>query len=330
MLARIGNELYWLGRYVARAEHTARMLEGVYAADLQGRPEEPTGVGFTWTPVEAIMGVSASSEGVLRKHAHPLVELVLNSDLDVSVRACTERARESAKALRDVVPHDMWEALNTLYIELATVTPDTLLHDPLRVFRPIRDLCTLFWGLGKRAMLRDEAAAFLRAGAHLEGASMMVRMLRVALPLPFGDVQNGGSKRTIDQVELDGAANAVLRAVGGEQAFRRSSATPADTASIAKFLIFERDYPNSVGAHIADLYSEIDRADEASRSSPPVLRLQRFSADLEFHSRSQQIVSRDSLAARCLEIQSELDEVDREIADRYFAGMIRPTTFSVS
>ena len=69
MLARIAHELFWLGRSVARAEHTARMLDGVLQATLQGRPDDPAGVRLGWRSLPAIMGASSSDGG--DRAAHP-------------------------------------------------------------------------------------------------------------------------------------------------------------------------------------------------------------------------------------------------------------------
>ncbi|WP_320672979.1 alpha-E domain-containing protein [Patulibacter defluvii] len=320
MLARIGHELYWLGRYVARADHTARMLEGVFAADLQGRPDDPVGVHLSWGPVMAIMGADWDGGRVDADEA--LQGLLLDPTRDTSVVACVRRARASARNLRDVVPQDMWEAINTLSLELLAVTPDGLLLDPSAAFRVVRERCTLFWGLMGTTMLRDEASAFLAAGERLEGASVLLRVLRVTLPALAGTAPDGG--------EIDGQAHALLRAVGGEQAFRRSPAGPPDTAHVARFLLFERDYPNSVAAHVAAVHDAIDRADVASRSSPPVLRLSRLTADLDFHRRSLEAADRRLLLEQCVTVQEELDAVDRDVSDRYFAGALRPVAFSVS
>jgi uncharacterized alpha-E superfamily protein len=320
MLARIGHELYWLGRYVSRAEHTSRMLEGVFAADLQGRPDDPVGVNLSWGPVMAIMG--ADWDGRRVHAADALQRLMLEPTTDASVVACVRRAREAARNLRDVVPQDMWEAINTLSLELLAVSPDALLHDPSVAFRAVRERCTLFWGLVGRTMLRDEASAFLAAGERLEGASVLLRMLRVVLP--------AGAERTGDDGESDGQAHALLRAVGGEQAFRRAAAGAPDTPHVARFLLFERDYPNAVAAHVAAVLEAIDQADVASRSSPPVLRLSRLAADLDFHRRSLASADRNVLVEQSVVIQGELDAVDRDISERYFAGALRPTAFSVA
>jgi uncharacterized alpha-E superfamily protein len=319
MLARIGHELFWLGRYVSRAEHTARMLEGVFAADLQGRPDDPVGVNLSWGPVMAIMG--ADWDGRRVEAGDALQRLMLEPGQDASVVACVRRAREAARNLRDVVPQDMWEAINTLSLELLSVTPDGLLHDPSVAFRAVRERCTLFWGLVGRTMLRDEASAFLAAGERLEGASVLLRMLRVVLPAGAGLGDDG---------ESDGQAHALLRAVGGEQAFRRAAAGPPDTPHVARFLLFERDYPNAIAAHVSAVHEAICQADVASRSSPPVLRLSRLAADLDFHRRSLAFADRNVLVEQAAVVQNELDRVDRDISERYFAGALRPTAFSVA
>jgi uncharacterized alpha-E superfamily protein len=324
MLARIGHELYWLGRYVSRAEHTSRMLEGVFAADLQGRPDDPVGVNLSWGPVMAIMG--ADWDGRRVQAADALQRLMLEPTTDASVVACVRRAREAARNLRDVVPQDMWEAINSLSLELGAVSPDALATDPSAAFRAVRERCTLFWGLVGRTMLRDEASAFLAAGERLEGASVLLRMLRVVLPAGRG----GAGSRLSEDGEGDGQAHALLRAVGGEQAFRRGAAGPPDTPHVARFLLFERDYPNAVAAHVAGVLEAIDQADIASRSSPPVLRLSRLAADLDFHGRSLASADRNVLVEQSVIIQGELESVDRDISERYFAGALRPTAFSVA
>ena len=94
----------------------------------------------------------------------------------------------------------------------------------------------MFWGVTSRTMLRDEAHAFLQAGAAIESADMVLRMLRVALPL-------GGEGA--EAYLRDGQALALLQAVGGFQAYRRSVPAPPNAGPVARFLLFERDYPDS-------------------------------------------------------------------------------------
>ena len=91
MLARIAHELYWIGRQLARAEHTSRMLDGVFHADLQGRPDDPAGVRLSWDALLTIVSgeppeTSASRDEVLRA-------LTLDPEHPTSVLNCISRAR---------------------------------------------------------------------------------------------------------------------------------------------------------------------------------------------------------------------------------------------
>lgn len=315
MLARIAHELYWLGRYLARAEHTSRMLEGVSELDLQGRPDDPAGITLSWGPVMAIMGVGWDGHRVDRHEA--LASLLLDSQRDTSVLACVLRAREGARTLRDVVPHDTWEAVNTLALELRGLARDVTSDDPTAVFREVRERCTLFWGLVGRTMLRDEAGAFLAAGERLEGADALLRTLRVALATGTASLAASANGSV-----GDGQAQALLQAVGGSQAFRRAMPGPPDAAHVVRFLLFEADYPNSVAAHVWAVRDALMHTDDSLRSSSPLLRLSRMTADLEFHRRSLDEAGRAELGDMCVTIQQELERVDRDIADRYFPGTL--------
>src|SRR6266576_1223022 len=162
MLARIAHELFWLGRNVARAEATARMLDGIFSADLQGRPDDP-GLRLTWRSVLRIM----SAEQPAR----------------------VGRAREGARTVRDVISAEMWEAINTTNLTLLEGDLSARLRKgPYSVYGYVRERSALFWGLTNRTMLRDEASAFLQAGGRMESADMVLRMLRVALPQPGDDI----------------------------------------------------------------------------------------------------------------------------------------------
>jgi uncharacterized alpha-E superfamily protein len=105
--ARIAHELFWLGRNLARAEHTARKLDGVFQASLQGRPDDPAGVTLDWGSLLAIMGAPPGERAVRRDEV--LHALTLDPDNPASVVGCLARAREGAKTVRDVISAEMWE-----------------------------------------------------------------------------------------------------------------------------------------------------------------------------------------------------------------------------
>jgi uncharacterized alpha-E superfamily protein len=310
MLSRIAQELFWLGRNVARAEHTARMLDGVFQASLQGRPDDPAGVRLGWGSILAIMGAASDGRPVRRDEV--LNRMTLAREEPASVISCVARAREGARTVRDVISAEMWEAINTTHLALSAGDLEGRMQmGPYSVFQYVKERSALFWGLNSRTMLRDEARAFLVAGGRIESADMVLRMLRVAMPVPGENLDGTDGVR-------DGQALALLQAVGGFQAFRRAVPAPPNAGPVARFLLYERAYPDSVAASVDAVHGALVDADEAPRSSEPVLRLSRLAADLEFRGRAA--AEDGNLNEASSLVQSELALVDADIAERYFAG----------
>jgi len=305
VLARIAQELFWLGRNLARAEQTSRLLDGVFQADLQGRPEDPGATRLSWDSLMHIMGGRRDREVADDRDA-VLDALTRDPDNPASVVACVARAREGAAAVRDVISAEMWEAINTTHLRLRDSDALTRVHaGHYGIFQHVKERSALFWGLTARTMLRDEASAFLNAGGRIEAGDMILRMLRVALPIvPHGN-------------QADGQAIALLQAVGGFQAYQRAVPAPAHAGPVARFLLFERNYPDSVAAAVDAVNASLRTADAQPRNSEPILRLSRLSADLEFR-RSAEVDA--DLRLTCKEVQRELGLVDADIAQRYFGG----------
>ena len=97
MLARIAHELFWLGRNTSRAELTARMIDGVFQADLQARPDDPAGVTLSWDAVLAIMGSTATSPHGRASRDETVALLSTDPTNANSVLASVARAREGAR-----------------------------------------------------------------------------------------------------------------------------------------------------------------------------------------------------------------------------------------
>jgi uncharacterized alpha-E superfamily protein len=327
MLARIAQELFWLGRDLTRAEHTARMLDGAFHADVAGRPGE-RGMALSWNGVLAVIGAKPpapgeeAAEGAAAEAADsappgmlgrgeiaPL--LTLDTDSPASVVSCVYRARERARTLRDVISTEMWEALNSFYLSLRRYDLEAALATgPYSVYQEVKERCALFWGLLEKTMLRDEARSFLDAGGRIEEADMVLRMLRVALP--HGDVAAGDQPQTYAAEAL-----ALLQAVGGFQAFRRHLRQAPTLESVGSFLLYESQYPGSVRASLEELRNALETADPAPRSAQPVLRLGRLIADLELQHRTLGLP--EPLFEMLARVQDELALIDHEIDERYFA-----------
>jgi uncharacterized alpha-E superfamily protein len=316
MLARIAQELFWLGRDLTRAEHTARMLDGAFHADVADAPGQ-RGVALSWEGVLAVIGAKAPIPGeeeatiprapLARGEVASL--LTLDAGSPASIVSCVTRARQRGHTLRDVISTEMWEALNSFYLSLGRYDLQAaLLTGPYSVYQEVKERCALFWGLVERTMLRDEGRAFLDAGGRIEEADMVLRMLRVAMP---------GRGRLLDEAGSEGEALALLHAVGGVQAYRRAVRYPATVGPVVRFLLFDSAYPGSVASSVQALRDALGAADSQPRSSPPVLRLGRLIADLELQRRT--LESSGTLEETLARVQAELELVEHDIDDRYFA-----------
>src|SRR3954465_13711173 len=284
------------------------MLEGVFQTDLAGAPEDP-GVALTWPGLLAVLG--ARVDGPIGRD-EALRQLTLDSDEPASLISCVSRAREGARTVRDVISADMWEVINTTQLVLGrSEVEGQALSSPSSAYRYVKERSALFWGLPSRTMLRDEANSFLSAGGRIESADMVLRMLRVALPVHP------------DEEPHTGQAHALLHAVGGLQAFRRAVPSPPNAIPAARFLLYERSYPDSVAPSVASALRSPPAPAASPRNSAPVLRLSRLSAELEFRRRSDDADT--DLVAVCEQVQRELALVDVDIAARYFATAAAPT-----
>jgi uncharacterized alpha-E superfamily protein len=307
MLARIAHELYWLGRNLARAEFTARAVEAVFQAELQGTSESAPGVSFGSGGLLAMFGDVHDRP----RSSQALGQLTLDAERPGSMLASIERAREGARTVRDVISAEMWEAINTTALGLRgggqrwagfnSAAPAS----PYMASQYVKERTALIWGVANRSMLRDEAKCFLDAGGLIEISDMVLRMLRVAMPPG-------------DAAPADGTALILLQAVGGFHAYLRAVTAPPNAHPVARFLLFERAYPDSVAACVDSLHEVFTMADAGPRNSKPVLRVSRLAADLDFQRRA--LPDGAELTGICKQTQQELSRIDQDVADRYFAG----------
>ena len=316
MLARIAQELFWLGRDLTRAEHTARILDGAFHADVAGVPGE-RGITLSWEGVLATIGAKPPAPGEEEPELVPVGPrtgpqvarlLTLDTDSPASVVSCVARARERGRTMRDVISTEMWEALNSFYLRLGRYDLQAALQSgPYSFYHEVKEQCALFWGLLDRTLLRDEARAFLEAGGRIEEADMVLRMLRVAIPTSLDDAAPAHETEAL----------ALLHAVGGFQAYRRAVRHAPTVVPVVRFLLFDSAYPGSVASSVDALTAALTAADTQPRSSAPVLRLGRLSADLELQRRAPD--AGGALTEVLERVQDELEQVDRDIDARYFA-----------
>lgn len=231
MLSRIAESLFWIGRYVERSEHTARILQ---LAERQAVEDPTVGAPTVAANILALMGVPAPTYEPLLHEAGPeaagdVVTRLLAYDryAPTSIIFCWQQARDNARRAREVVPASVWEAINTTWQQMPEAPLTGLAsHDFLD---HARQRSALLYGLARGSMVRDEGWQFLQMGRSLEQADMTARLV-TATTFEVGAV----------------SWPAVLRGSEAQDAFLRTYRGWGAEAQALDFLVQDTLFPRSV------------------------------------------------------------------------------------
>ena len=189
MLCRDADSCFWIGRYVERAEATARMVDVHYHAALES--PIPPGVGTVGDadlePIrwQSLLAISGSADDFYERYSDENDRDVLHFfsfDLQNpnSIISTWKLARDNARSIREQIASEMWESLNATYITLKSVDADQVLAgSPHEFFNSVKNSSHLLQGILNRTMLMGEARDFLDAGRFLERACQTARLLDV-------------------------------------------------------------------------------------------------------------------------------------------------------
>jgi len=240
MLGRTAASLYWMSRYIERAENIARLTEVGYRISLT--PDIGIGHREDW---KSTLIAAGSYEAYLERHSEIKSEkvkhfLLFDRDNPSSVRACLETARNNARAVRTALTREMWEALNSTYIDFASVRPADLGSGKLPEFLDwVRQRSALFRGSMLGTLLRDEGFHFSQLGAFIERADNTARILDVKyyVLLPTNETVGGD----IDAFQWE----TILRSVSAHRSYRHVYKDRYRPWNVAEFLILRPEMPRS-------------------------------------------------------------------------------------
>ncbi len=237
MLSRTAENLYWMARYMERAESTARLLTmGQRMAILPGAHHRDE-----WRSVIRVTGCEALfPTGAPIRETAVVEELLLNIDNPASIRACLSLARANAKAVRTALTQDMWEAMNEGWRKLDSYGATEARHELPAIIDWVKTRAMTFRGATESGQLRNEGHDFLRVGSALERAQMTLRLLDVKyyVLLPEMDVVGGGR----DHYQW----TSVLHALSGDRAYHHVYGGAYSPWQITDFLMLNRQFPRSV------------------------------------------------------------------------------------
>ncbi|MBU0555568.1 MAG: alpha-E domain-containing protein [Alphaproteobacteria bacterium] len=236
MLSRTAENLFWMARYMERAEATARLLTmGQRMTILPGatmRDEWRSVVQVT--ECEDVFGKDA-----IIREADIVEHLILNADNPASIRACLARARQNGKSVRTALTQEMWEALNEGWRKLETYGVNDARREFAEIIDWVKTRAMIFRGATESGQLRNEGHDFLRVGGALERAQMTLRLLDVKYYVLLPETEVVGGHR--DHYQW----TSVLHALSGSRAYHHVYGGSYTPAQITDFLMLNRQFPRS-------------------------------------------------------------------------------------
>lgn len=239
MLSRVAENIYWLARYVERAENTARVV-GVNANLLL---DLPRGIAPGWEPLVAITGRMAQFEESYSDYGERnVVKFLLGDNQNPgSILVALAAARENARTIRDIIPREGWEQLNELYLFARENLQSGLTKRGRHAYlkRVILGSQTIT-GLLAGTMNHDEGYHFLRIGRNLERADMTTRIIdvRSANLLPKESAELG----PFDNIQWV----SVLKSLTAYQMYRRSMQVRVRRPDVLRFLFQSLEFPRAI------------------------------------------------------------------------------------
>ncbi len=248
MLSRTANHLYWMARYIERAENMARILD--VTSNMAMVPNAALSEAALWQPALEISGNADDfKERFSDFTASNVIHfLAMDSENPSSIYSALYSARENARAVRVAMTSETWENINALWLEFSQFEGKDLALDGLREFCDwVKARSHLFRGVSFGTMLRDDAFQFLRLGTFIERADNTARLLDVKyhLLLPKEEEVGGG----VDYYEW----SAVLRSVSAFQAYQKVFNDTIQPWRVAELLVLRKDMPRSLHACFTEI-----------------------------------------------------------------------------
>lgn len=317
MLSRSADSLYWLGRYMERAEHTVRLLRVRLNFMVgQARPRQ-AGNDKGWQQFFTALRQPApltergyvDGEAAL-KMAH---DLTFNGDNPHSISGCISLARQNARFVRSQLSSQVWEHMNRLYLRLHSWQGHHNWHDERdNFFRELESSVSLFQGLAVSSLLHDEGWHFIQVGSHLERVQAVCSLMDAHFRY-FGV---DGGKKLATEDPLSGIG--VLRACNSFEPYCRVYDPRPEISQVTSFLLLSPDLPNSVRFNVTQISQQLEQL-AAATETRLAADLNRMAGKLQAHLQYSQLedVIEVGPAAFLGEVLSACDQIHEALYDTY-------------
>lgn len=251
MLSRTASELYWMARYLERAENTARMLDVTQTMSLMPQIDADN------SELVAPLTITGTHEPFMERYQSVSMDNLLaffglDEENPSSIFSCIKMARDNAHAVRGKIPSEVWESINSTWLEIKSLRKKGINSNNTQVFLDwVKDRSHLFRGATFGTIMRGDVLWFIRLGTFIERADNTARIL---------DVKYRVIKEDEDSVREFYRWNALLRSVGAYEA-HQSLYKSLSRQSVAELLILRNEVPRSLRAgleEVAQLLAQIE------------------------------------------------------------------------
>ena len=237
MLSRVADSIYWLNRYIERAENVARFVD----VNLNLMLDLPAGMPQQWQPLVSVSGDLELFNSYYNEANIENVIRFLSFDLNNpnSIISCLKLARENARSIREVISSEMWEEVNSFYLMIKEASGIKSLSALPKLFSQVKMASHRFAGVMDATMSHNEGWHFGQLGRLLERADKTTRILDVKYFLLLPSAEWVGTP--LDRIQWI----SLLKSASAYEMYRKSEhhITPS---SVAEFLILDRQFPRSI------------------------------------------------------------------------------------
>jgi uncharacterized alpha-E superfamily protein len=261
MLSRTADSLFWLARYMERAENTARMLDVNYETSLLPQSAGDAAQGWrSLLSISELMPAYEARYGAIDPRS--VTEFMVTDEGNPSsIVSCLRALRENARAVRGSLTTEVWETTNQTWLEFRRLLKEGLLRrDPAALFEWVKFRSHLLGGVTVGTMLQDEVLHFMRVGAFLERADNTARLLDVKFHSP-----RDSSPEARDAVDDYYHWSAVLLSVSAFEVYRKVYSNVIQPEKVAELLILNPKMPRSLEHCIARMVSNLTKVSGGRR-----------------------------------------------------------------
>jgi uncharacterized alpha-E superfamily protein len=311
MLSRVADSIYWLNRYIERAENIARFVD----VNLNLSLDSSIGMGQQWKPLVLTTGdLDVFKERYGEATAENVIQfLTFDRDYPNSILSCLQAARENARSIREVISSEMWEEINNFYLMVKDAAQIGKIDELSSFFAQVKLASHLFSGVMNGTMSHNEGWHFGRIGRLIERADKTARILDVKYFILLPSIGDVGTP--LDELQWI----ALLKSASAYEMYRKCQHRINPNA-IAQFLILDREFPRSIQFCLLEAEKSLHHIggnNIGTWQNPAERALGKLRSELEFIT-IEEIVEL-GLHEFLDRVQTQLNEVGKQIFNTFVA-----------